>query len=514
MPRFSIQIETVSRKKGSSAVRHAAYRAGQRIRDERYNRTRDFTAKSDIVHAEIVAPPDAPVWALDRSRLWNRVEAAERRKDSRLAQEVYVAIPREVDEEKRVEAIREFVQETFVSMGMVADFAVHAPVASDGREDPHAHILLTTRSLGADGFGLKVREWSHPARVLDYRRAWEKHANHALGRSGRVVMVDRRSLREQLREAERSLERAVARRDPGAARHYARKAALLDRTPEISLGRKASHMEKRGRRTARGRKLREIRARNARTERQRIKTRVRGAMREIRRLDRAHRRRAFRRRMELNAVYALPLFARRRVFLWRNLRERERLRARRAEREAALRLEDEREAALYQEAEHGWTSSHERNPNQLEHEKPALTRNPPPLTFPPPKQRVEEPAPSRPVPRPKFGPWNARVRREPAEWEWYGLDPIPEDAEAADTGDRQQERKKRPLELAPQDVRDASRETAGGLAGRLDGTNGRSEAREPSPVDGPERLKVWVDELSHPFPRIFRVDRGEIDFER
>ena len=115
MSRFSMHVSYVSRKSGSSAVRHAAYRAGERIWDERANRTRDFRDKRDVVHAEILAPGDAPQWMRDRSRLWNGVEAAERRKDSRLAQEVYVSIPREVRPGKRIEAVREFVQQTFVA---------------------------------------------------------------------------------------------------------------------------------------------------------------------------------------------------------------------------------------------------------------------------------------------------------------------------------------------------------------------------------------------------------------
>ena len=320
MPPFSMHVSYVSRRAGSSAVRHAAYRAGERIWDERASRMRDYTTKLDVVHAEVLAPGGTPEWMRDRSRLWNGVEAAERRKDSRLAQEVYVAIPREVRPEKRVDAIREFVQDTFVAKGMIADFAIHAPSATDGREDPHAHVMLTTRHVEGDGFGLKCRVWDHPARIAEYRLAWERHANQALARSGSIQRVDARSLRAQRRDAEERLRRAIARRDRGSARYHARATAILDRIPEIALGRAASHMEKQGRQTERGKKLREIREANAQTRDARIRKGIETAMREIGRLERSDRMERLRAEIKERAIHALPVAMQRRVYLRRNRR--------------------------------------------------------------------------------------------------------------------------------------------------------------------------------------------------
>ena len=44
---------------------------------------------------------------------------------------------------------RNFIQREFVERGMVADVAYH----DGGGHNPHAHILLTTRTLGPEGFG-------------------------------------------------------------------------------------------------------------------------------------------------------------------------------------------------------------------------------------------------------------------------------------------------------------------------------------------------------------------------
>ena len=82
---------------GRSAVASASYRSGETLHDERLDRTFDYTRKEDVLHAEIVAPANAPAWVYDRARLWNGVEAAEKRKDARLARDIIAALPRGLD---------------------------------------------------------------------------------------------------------------------------------------------------------------------------------------------------------------------------------------------------------------------------------------------------------------------------------------------------------------------------------------------------------------------------------
>jgi hypothetical protein len=51
---------------------------------------------------------------------------------------------------------------------MVADIAVH----HDNPKNPHAHILLTLREIGPDGFGLKQRDWNRRELVSVWRESW------------------------------------------------------------------------------------------------------------------------------------------------------------------------------------------------------------------------------------------------------------------------------------------------------------------------------------------------------
>ena len=175
-------------------------------------------------HAEILAPDDAPAWARDRGRLWNQVEASETRKNSQVAREVVVALPKELAAEEQRELVRGFVGEQCVARGMVADVAYH----DIGSGNPHAHVLLTTRRIGPDGFGGKDRSWHDRGLVEDWRREWAAHANHALSRASRPERIDHRSLVSQRQDALHRGDRAEA--------------ASLDRRPGVHLGR-AAHEE-------------------------------------------------------------------------------------------------------------------------------------------------------------------------------------------------------------------------------------------------------------------------------
>ncbi|MGH7744471.1 MAG: MobQ family relaxase, partial [Candidatus Dormibacteria bacterium] len=165
---YHLHAKMVKRSEGRSAVGAAAYRSGSRIHDERIGYSFDYTEKPGVEHSEILAPEGAAAWVYDRSVLWNTVERVERRKDAQPAREIEIALPVELTKESQVELMREFVKHTFVSQGMVADFAIHR----DNPENPHAHLLLTTRTLTETGFGWKRRDWNTKSELLAWRSQW------------------------------------------------------------------------------------------------------------------------------------------------------------------------------------------------------------------------------------------------------------------------------------------------------------------------------------------------------
>jgi hypothetical protein len=79
-----------SRGKGSRVTRAAAYRAGERIRDERTGEVYNYSGREDVLHKEIVLASELAgrtdtSWARERAALWNAAEHAGGRRNARLA---------------------------------------------------------------------------------------------------------------------------------------------------------------------------------------------------------------------------------------------------------------------------------------------------------------------------------------------------------------------------------------------------------------------------------------------
>jgi ATP-dependent exoDNAse (exonuclease V) alpha subunit len=159
---YFLNIKTFGRTDGSSAVAAAAYRAGERLRDERTGRIHDHTDRQDILHKEIVLPSrlaDASLeWAADRSSLWNSAEQAETRRNARVAREYLVALPAELEPAQRIALVHGFSQDLADRYRFVVDATLHAPREFPG-SDPrnfHAHLLATTREANIEGLGAKT----------------------------------------------------------------------------------------------------------------------------------------------------------------------------------------------------------------------------------------------------------------------------------------------------------------------------------------------------------------------
>ena len=194
---YHLSAKVIGRGVGRSAVAAAAYRAAERLHDERLGRDHDFTAKAGVVHSEILTPEGAPERWRDRAALWNEVEAGERRKDAQLARDVEIALPCELSKAEAVALARDFVAEQFVSRGMVADLNVHWAVRGDGEAQPHAHVMLTMRRVEGDGFGPKEREWNSTELLQGWRERWAELANARLHELGHDARIDHRSFAAQ-----------------------------------------------------------------------------------------------------------------------------------------------------------------------------------------------------------------------------------------------------------------------------------------------------------------------------
>ena len=192
---FSAQV--ISRAAGRSAVAAAAYRSASQLQDQRAERAHDFTAKTGVVHSEILLPAGAPAALSDRAALWNAVEAAEKRRDAQLAREIEFALPRELGQADAIVLARDFVTRSFVVRGMIADLNVHWDVGPHGSPKPHAHVMLSLRAVGPAGFGAKVRAWNAVSELQGWREGWSAHVNARLAELGIDARIDHRTLAAQ-----------------------------------------------------------------------------------------------------------------------------------------------------------------------------------------------------------------------------------------------------------------------------------------------------------------------------
>ena len=198
---YHLSVKTVSRSDGRSATAAAAYRAGAQIVDDRTGEIHDYRRKKGIVSATLFVLEDAPDWASDRAKLWNKAEESETRKNSTVAREFEVALPDELDADQRQELAHALAVELVKHHGCAVDVAIHEPGKGGDTRNHHAHILCTTRRLGSDGFGDKTRELddrtSGAMEVTRWRERWAKLINNALARAGRTERVDHRTLAAQ-----------------------------------------------------------------------------------------------------------------------------------------------------------------------------------------------------------------------------------------------------------------------------------------------------------------------------
>lgn len=208
---YMLSVKPLSRAKGACATRYAAYRAGERIWDERTHSTHNFTSRTDVIHKQILLPSRFSAdksmdWARDRATLWNTVESTGRR-NARVGREVLVVLPKELDQTQRTKLALRFGQELADRYLAAVDVTVHPPRPRSSEINHHAHLLLTPRQVTPEGLGQRTifelmgRDLralglgSSKNELLLNRERWAQLTNESLREAGLDMRVDHRSLR-------------------------------------------------------------------------------------------------------------------------------------------------------------------------------------------------------------------------------------------------------------------------------------------------------------------------------
>ena len=227
MALYHLSVKQVSRGKGQTVVNSAAYISGQKLYNDYYGQTHDYTKKSGVVFTEILTPEYVPERLTDRETLWNEVEKIEKGKKAQLAYSFDIALQNELTLDENIELAREFCREQFVARGMIVDLAVHEGKSKNENEpdNPHFHVLAPIRPFTEEGSwgnkqkreyvldedGNRIKDakgkdifnavsttgWNDPELLKKWRRAWTEKVNEKFRECHMAARIDHRSYKEQ-----------------------------------------------------------------------------------------------------------------------------------------------------------------------------------------------------------------------------------------------------------------------------------------------------------------------------
>jgi len=169
-----------------------------------------------------------PAWAQSNPLLFWEAADAHERANGTTYREMEIALPREMTPEQRIDLTREWVAQE-IGDRHAFQWAIHVPLAADGGEQPHLHLMFSERQLdgverdpdqyfkrynsktpdrgGArKGYGANAGQTLSKAERVDELKAlrtrWEAKCNDHMERAGRAQRIDMRSYAEQGRADE------------------------------------------------------------------------------------------------------------------------------------------------------------------------------------------------------------------------------------------------------------------------------------------------------------------------
>ena len=202
---YHLSMKPISRSAGRSATAAAAYRAGCEVVDERTGEIHNYTRKGGVLSARLILPGGGTA---ERAAFWSRVEVHHKHPKATTAREIVLALPRELSDEQRRELAEQYGRDLADRWGVAVDVCIHAPDASEGEENPHAHILMTACSCTPQGglgkkvealdpIAVKMKKTDRVTAAEVERPLWEALANAALEHAGRAERIDHRTLEAQ-----------------------------------------------------------------------------------------------------------------------------------------------------------------------------------------------------------------------------------------------------------------------------------------------------------------------------
>lgn len=185
---------------GTRGANHNAY----------INREGKYEKRKDL---ELSKSGNLPSWAKDAQHFWKSADKYER-KNGRVYKELEISLPRELNEEQREKLVDEFVLKNF-NDSITYSYAIHNPIASDGEQNPHVHIMFSERKLDHVirteethfkrynnknpelGGAKKDRFFNSRNYIYQVRHEWANHVNDYCEKLGIDARIDHKSYKDQ-----------------------------------------------------------------------------------------------------------------------------------------------------------------------------------------------------------------------------------------------------------------------------------------------------------------------------
>lgn len=196
---YHVEVSPLSRGKGRSLGSVLSYISGKEVHDNYSGKTYRHR-RFDLVQFRVYLPPSAPNALRDLQCLCDELNKVEKRKDARTGRLFICSLPNELMPGEWARIVNEFIQENFVSQGLCAVAAIHRGKlpSNHPKSNPHVHIIVSTRTVGPEGFNPKKdREHNQRSYIEIWRRAWARVQNRAYERCHVKKRVSHESLRVQ-----------------------------------------------------------------------------------------------------------------------------------------------------------------------------------------------------------------------------------------------------------------------------------------------------------------------------
>lgn len=199
MANYHLEVKNISRGKGRTITKAAHYISGEKLHDNYKDKTY-YRQRQDVLYHEIFQPQKAPQEFHNLQNLCDEIDKAEKRFDARTAREFIGSLPNELPTHELIQIVKEYVTNNFVKHNLCAIAAIHEGrnETDPTRNNPHVHILVSTRTVEPDGFNKhKDRERNNIKYIDIWREEWAKVQNRAYERNGYDIRVSHESLEVQ-----------------------------------------------------------------------------------------------------------------------------------------------------------------------------------------------------------------------------------------------------------------------------------------------------------------------------